>query len=108
MFQNMEDKMDDSLESLNVKLSSIISIDNIIQRLKNNENILIKKIQKIKRLDNSIIRYLSELNNSKCTQFLKNQRKRRTELLSKISPKRCKTKLIVYFKSCKSISEELI
>ena len=66
MFQNMEDKMDDSLESLNVKLTSIRSIDGIFQRLKNNENILLKKIQKIKKIDNSVIRYLTELNNSQC------------------------------------------
>ena len=106
MFQNMEDKMDDSLESLNVKLTSITSIDGIFQRLKNNENILIKKIQKIKRLDNSVIRYLSELNNSQCTQFRKNQNKRQTELIQKSSPKRSKTKLILNFKSCKSINED--
>ena len=56
MFQNIEDKMDDSLESLNVKLTSIRSIDGIFQRLKNNENILIKKLQKIRKLDNLLIK----------------------------------------------------
>jgi len=109
MFQNMEDKMDDSLESLNVKLTSITSIDSIFQRLKNNEHILFKKIQKIKRLDNSVIKYLYELNNSQCEQFLKNKNKRQSELLVKSSQRRSKTKLIVSFKvgSCKSIRDHL-
>jgi hypothetical protein len=107
MFQNMEDKMDDSLESLNVKLTSIRSIDGIFQRLKNNENILIKKIQKIKKLDNSVINYLSELNNLQCGENLKTQKRRQTELLKKPPARRSKTKFIVNFKSCKSIHEEL-
>jgi hypothetical protein len=109
MFQNMEDKMDDSLESLNIKLTSIRSIDGIFQRLKNNENILIKKIQKIKKLDNSVIKYLSELNNSHCHHFLKNQNKRYAELIKKFSQRRSKTKHIINFKvgSCKSIREQL-
>jgi hypothetical protein len=107
MFQNIEDKMDDSLESLNVKLTSIRSIDGIFQRLKNNENILIKKIQKIKKIDNSVIKYLAELNNSQCNQNIKNWNKRNTELINKF-PKRSKTKLIFNFKSCKSIKDELI
>jgi len=106
MFQNMEDKMDESLESLNVKLISITSIDGIFHRLKNNENILIKKIQKIKRLNNSVIRYLSELNNSQCCQFSKNKKQRQTELIKKSSPKRSQTKYIFNFKSCKSINNE--
>ena len=109
MFQNIEDKMDDSLESLNVKLTSIRSIDGIFQRLKNNEHILIKKIQKIKKLDISVIKYLCELNNSLCGQFLKNQNKRQTELLKQSTQRRSKTKLIVHFKvgSCKSIRDQL-
>ena len=107
MFQNMEDKMDDSLESLNIKLTSIRSIDGIFQRLKNNENILIKKIQKIKKLDNSVINYLSELNNLQCGENLKTQKRRQTELLKKPPARRSKTKFIVNFKSCKSIHEEL-
>ena len=109
MFQNMEDKMDDSLESLNVKLTSITSIDGIFQRLKNNENILMKKIQKIKKLDNSLLKYLSELHNSQCSKFLKNKKKRHTELIKKSTQRRSKTKCIYNFKlgSCKSISEQL-
>jgi hypothetical protein len=109
MFQNMEDKMDDSLESLNVKLTSIRSIDGIFQRLKNNENILIKKLQKIRKLDNSVMKYLSELNNLQSSNFLKYRNRRQTELIKRLSHKRSKTKLIFNFKagSCKSISEQL-
>ena len=109
MFQNMEDKMDDSLESLNVKLTSIVSIGSIFQRLKNNEHILIKKIQKIKKLDISIIKYLAELNNSKSSKFLRNQKKRHTELIKKTEERRSKTKVIYNFKtgSCKSIRNHL-
>jgi hypothetical protein len=108
MFQNIENKMDDSLESLNVKLTSIRSIDGIFQRLKNNENILIKKIQKIKKNDNSVIRYLADLNNSHCNQNIKNRNKRHTELPKKSSQRRSKTKYILNFNSCKSIKDELI
>ena len=75
MFQNIEDKMDNSLESLNAKLASIRSIDGIIQRLKNNQNILVKKIQKIRKLDNSLIIYLSKINNFQHGQFLKKRNK---------------------------------
>jgi hypothetical protein len=109
MFQNMEDKMDDSLESLNVKLTSIRSIDGIFLRLKNNENILIKKLQKIRKLDNILLKYLSELNNYQSSLFLKNRNRRHTELIKRLSHKRSKTKLIFNFKagSCKSISEQL-
>ena len=108
MFQNMEEKMDDSLESLNIKLTSIRTIDDIFQRLKNNENILIKKLQKIRKLDNSLIKYLSQLNNSQSNLFLKNRNRRQAELLKRLSRKISKTKLIRNFKSgsCKSISEQ--
>ena len=108
MFQNIENKMDDSLESLNVKLTSIRSIDGIFQRLKNNENILLKKIHKIKKIDNSVLRYLTELNNSQCNLNIKNRNKRHTELLKKMPQRRSKTKFIFNFKSCKSIKDELI
>ena len=104
LFQNIEGKMDDNLESINLKLSSIDSIENIFDRLKNNDIILLKKIKTIKKQDNFIIKYLSELNNYQYRFFTE----KRNELKDrKSSIRRSKTKVVFNYTSCKSITNNL-
>lgn len=104
LFQNIEGKMDDSLESINLKLSSIDSIENIFDRLKKNDIILLKKIKSIKKHDNIIMKYLSELNNYQFRNFneKRNELKKRKE-----SIRRSKTKIVFNYKSCKLIVNNL-
>ena len=104
LFQNIEGKMDDNLDSINVKLSSIDSIENIFDRLKKNDIILLKKIKTIKKHDNLIMKYLSELNNYQYRFF----NEKRNELKDrKGSLRRSKTKIVYNYKSCKSITNNL-
>ena len=104
LFQNIEGKMDDNLESINLKLSSIDAIENIFDRLKKNDIILLKKMNRIKKQDNFIMKYLSELNNFRCRNFSekRNELKNRKE-----SIRRSKTKVVFNYKSCKSITNNL-
>ena len=105
MVQNIEGKMDDNLESINVKLSSIDSIDSIFERLKNNDNILLRKIQKIKKYDNSVMKYLAEILNYQFNNSGKKRKEFQTRILNGVSLKRSKTRLILNFKSCKSLKD---
>ena len=104
LFQNIEGKMDANLESLNIKLSNIDSIDVIFDRLKKNDIILLKKIKTIKKLHNSIMKYLSELNNYEFRHF--NEKRNKLEK-NKSKLKRSKTKTNINFKSCKSINNTI-
>ena len=105
MFQNLESKLDGNLESMSVKLASINSIDSIIERLKTNDNILLRKIEKIKKYNNSLIVYLIDLVNSQINCNPKKKREFQTKILKRLSLKRSKTKMEFNFKSCKSLKD---
>ena len=107
LFQNLEGKMDDIIESLDSKLSGINSIENIFDRLKMNDNILLKKIRKLKKHDNSIIQYLAELNNYQNKNFRQKKKDLQTEIYDKEPLKRSKTRMVFTFKSCKAIRDDL-
>ena len=105
MFQNLENKLDGNLESMSVKLASINSIDSIIERLKTNDNILLRKIEKIKKYNNSLIIYLIDLVNSQINCNPKKKREFQTKILKRLSLKRSKTNMEFNFKSCKSLKD---
>ena len=107
LFQNLEGKMDDIIESLDSKLSGINSIENIFERLKMNGNILLKKIKKLKKHDNSIIQYLAELNNYQNKNFCQKKKDLQTEIYDKAPLKRSNTKMVFTLKSCKAIRDDL-
>ena len=108
LFQSIEGKMDDNLQSINSKLSGIESIDTIFENLKSNDHILLKKLQKLRKLDYSLINYLAELHNFQCNNYSRKIKTLKTEiLLSKSTLKRSKTKAIYNFKSTKSIKYDL-
>ena len=107
LFQNLEGKMDDIIESLDSKLSGINSIENIFDRLKMNDNILLKKIKKLKKHDNSIIQYLAELNNYQNKNFRQKKKDLQTEIYDKAPLKRSNTRMVFTFKSCKAIRDDL-
>ena len=110
LFHNVEDKMGYNLEFINAKLSGIDSIDNIFDRLKKNDNILLKKIKRIKKHDNSIIQYLAELNNYQNKNFRQKKEDLHTEIFNKApidSLKRSKTKLLFNYKSYKALRDDL-
>ena len=105
MVQNIEGKMDENLESINVRLSSIDSIESIFERLKNNDNILLRKIQKIKKYVNSVMKYLAEIHNYLFNNNGKKKKEFQTRILNGVSLKRSKTRLTLNFKSCKSVKD---
>ena len=108
LFQSIEGKMDDNLQSINGKLSGIESIDTIFENLKSNDHILLKKLQKLRKLDYSLINYLAEVHNFHCNNYFRKIKTLKTEiLLSKSTLKRSKTKVIYNFKSTKSIKYDL-
>ena len=107
VFQNIENKMDDNLESINVRLNSIDSIDNIFERLKKNDNILLKKLKKIKKVDNSIINYLIGLNNYQSRIWTQKKKDLQTEINGVAPLKRSRTKMVFNFKSYKAIRDVL-
>ena len=104
LFQNLEDKSDNNLESINAKLSSIDSIETIFERLKTNDNILLIKITKLNRHDNSLMKYLSNIHNYQYKNFSTTKKKGKTEILKNSLLKKSRTK-IVNFKSCKAIMD---
>ena len=106
MFQNLESKLDGNLESMSVKLSSINSIDSIFERLKNNDNILLRKIEKIKKYNNSLIAYLVDEVNSQINCNVKKKKEFQTKILNRLSLKRSKTKMELNFHSCKSLKDQ--
>ena len=107
LFQSIEGKMDDNLQSINGKLSGIESIDTIFENLKSNDHILLKKLQKLRKLDYSLINYLAEVHNFHCNNYFGKIKTLKTEILSKSTLKRSKTKVIYNFKSTKSIKYDL-
>ena len=91
LFQNIENKMYDNLESISSKISGIESIDTIFDNLKSNDNVLLRKLQKIRTLDKSIISYLAEVNNFLCNNYFRKLKNLKTDiLLNKISLKKVK------------------
>ena len=110
MFQNIEDKMNNSLESINIKLSSIATIDCIFDRLKNNDNILLKKIERIKKLDRTVIKYLTKLVNYQCSNLSHKKKGIHTEVINQILQKRSKSKMNFNYKissSCQNVRSSL-
>ena len=73
MFQNMEDTMDDNLDSLNVKLDSLASIDATLGSIKQNSIILEKKIGRVIKHNFFVLNYLREVFNEKNTEMAKHK-----------------------------------
>ena len=105
MVQNLEGKLDENLESISVKLASIDSIDSIFERLKNNDCILMRKLQRLKNYDNFILTYLLDLVNCQNSLISKKKREFQTRIVDRLSLTRSKTKMVLNFKSCKSLKE---
>ena len=105
MVQNLEGKLDENLESISVKLSSINSIDSIFERLKNNDCILMRKLQRLKNYDNYILAHLIDLVNCQNSLNSKKKKEFQTKIVDRLSLKRSKTKMILNFKSCKSLKD---
>ena len=108
VFQKIEGKMDDNLESINLRLSSINYIEAIFNRLKANDNILLKKIKQIKKRNYSIIKYLIERNNYLSHNFKKKEFVR-TEVSRKSSHtilKKSKSRM-ASFKSLKAVLDKI-
>ena len=107
LFQNIENKMNDNLESISSKLSGMESIETIFENLKSNDNILLRKFQKLRTLDKSIISYLADVNNFLCNNYFCKIKNLKTDiLLNKISLKKSKTRIIHNFKSSKIIKDQ--
>ena len=107
LFQNIENKMNDNLESISSKLSGMESIETIFENLKSNDNILLRKFQKLRTLDKSIISYLADVNNFLCNNYFCKIKNLKTYiLLNKISLKKSKTRIIHNFKSSKIIKDQ--
>ena len=63
LIQNIQDKMSKNSEILNYKTTYLSYIDNIYKRLKNNDKLILNKIKKIKKYNESILAYLIERSN---------------------------------------------
>lgn len=107
LFQNIENKMEDNLESLNFKLSDIQSINTIFDNLKSNDNVLLRKLKKLRKLDGSLISYLAEQNNYLCNSHFIKVKNHKTEIiLNKVSLKK-NSKLLKTFKSSMSLKDNI-
>ena len=107
LFQNIENKMFDNLESISSKLSGMESIETIFENLKSNDNILLRKFQKLRALDKSIISYLADVNNFLCNNYFCKIKNLKTDiLLNGISLKKSKTRILHNFKSSKIIKDK--
>ena len=107
LFQNIENKIEDNLESLNFKLSDIQSINTIFDNLKSNDNVLLRKLKKLRKLDGSLISYLAEQNNYLCNSHFIKVKNHKTEIiLNKVSLKK-NSKLLKTFKSSMSLKDNI-
>ena len=69
----MEDTMDDNLDSLNVKLDSLASIDATLGSIKQNSIILEKKMGRVIKHNFFVLNYLREVFNEKNTEMAKHK-----------------------------------
>ena len=107
VFQKIEGKMDENLETISLGLSSINYIEAIFNRLKANDSILLKKLKQIKKHSYSIIKYLLERNNFQCHNFNQKKELLKTDIKkSHPSLNKCKSKL-VSFKSLKVVLDKV-
>jgi len=102
IIQNTRDKMSKNINLLSQKIENLTYIDDICDRLKNNDNIMLKKIKRIKKNQEFIINYLIEtLNNDyqkrKKEKILKIKMK--SFFINREGVKRSITKKIPKFKS---------
>ena len=91
MFQNMEDTMEESLDSLNYKLDFLSTIDTTLGSMKQHNIILMKKIEKVIKHDIYILNYLCEVinkNNKEMAKEKLHQNMRRQNSLKNIKEHR--------------------
>lgn len=73
IIQNTQDKMSKNINLLSQKIENLTCIDDICDRLKTNDNIMLKKIKKIKKNQEFIINYLIETLNNNYQKRKKNE-----------------------------------
>ena len=102
LIQNIQDKMSKNTEILNYKITYLSYIDDIYKRLKNNDKLILNKIKKLKKYNESILVYLIERSN---ISYHKNQKL--TQIKSMFNNNECEFKVRSHSKKLKYKSVDI-